>query len=154
MENQTSQPTLVLPAIPPNFDSIAGTSKSDYAAALFELLKGAIVTGIVSSSPIPYDLAALTTDVAQLKIDVAALNKKIRRITVSGVSNGEVTIPFQDIGTTNYDVDVAFVWTSGGPFPDSLNWAIVGGSKQTFQVKIRCDGNAATFDLDVVIRER
>lgn len=153
MENQTSQPALVLPAVPPNFDSIAGTSKSDFANALFEVLKGAIISGIVSSTPIPYDLAALTTDVAQLKLDVAALNKKVRYVTVSGVNNGEVTVPFQDIGTTNYDVDVAFVWTSGGAFP-AIQWAIVGGSKLSFQVKIRCDGTAATFDLEVTIRER
>lgn len=151
MEQQTSQPALTLPAIPTNFDTLAGTSKADFAAALFEILKGAVISGIISSSPTPYDLAAIVSDITQLKLDVAAVSKPIRRITVSGVNNGEITVPFQDVGTTNYQVDVAFVWTAGGAFP-AIQWAIVGGSKLSSQVKIRCDGTAATFDLEVTIR--
>lgn len=151
MENQTSQPALELPAIPSDFEARAGTSRTDFVSALFDLLASARITGIVSSTPTPYDLAAIVNDIAEIQAAITAGIKTIRRITVGGVNNGEVTVPFQDIGTTNYQVDVAFVWTSGGAFPSGLNWAVVGGSKTATQVKIRCDGAAATFDLEVTI---
>jgi hypothetical protein len=150
MENQVSQPTLELPNIPDDFETTAGTSRRDFAQALFDLLESARILGITQASPTPYDLAAIVSDIETLEAGLAAVSKIRRVITVSGVNNGEVTVPFQSVGTDDYQVDVAFVWTSGGAFP-AIQWAIVGGSKTATQVKIRCDGTAATFDLEVTI---
>lgn len=115
------------------------------------MLRGATITGIQSEQPTPYDLAAIQKQVEKHESSITKLEDRTpRRVTVAGVNNGLVIVPFQDVGTTNYQVDVAFIWPSGSSFPE-INWAVVAGSKQTNQVSLRCDGSVGTFTLEVTI---
>jgi hypothetical protein len=150
MDNANSQPQIQTPTVPVDFEAKAGTSKSDFARAILQLLSGAKIIGITPDAPSPYDLAALTASVEDLQQEMDKVNRPIRRITMQGVNNGQIIVPFQDIGTKNYSVSVAYVTPSGTNF-DPIQWSIVENSKQTSQVTIRCDGRSATFPIEVTI---
>lgn len=149
MDNQTSAPTLELPVIPSDFEKKCGSSKTDFLKAAFELLSGAKITGI-NQDPQPYDLAAITS---QMDTNTAAINdlqqRKVRRQILQGVNNGLVVVPFQDIGTLNYSVEVAYV-TPNVNF-DPIQWSIIEDSKKTNQVQLRLDGRSGAFHIEVTI---
>lgn len=151
MDNVNSQPAIIPPTVPGDFESKAGASKSDLARALFELLAGAKIAGIVLSEPSPFDLSSLAAQVETLQAAVdEILQRKIRRVVVAGIANGILIVPFQDIGSVNYQVDVAFV-SPNTDLPDSLMWSIIEGSKATSQVALRINGNATSMDIEVTI---
>lgn len=151
MDNLASQPSIVPPTVPADFEAKAGNSRVDFAKALFALLAGAKISGIIAAEPSPYDLAAISSQLAQIQIAADKIIARTpRRIVLAGIANGVLTVPFQDIGTVNYQVDVAFV-SPNSDLPDSLMWAIIKDSKQTAQVNIRVNGNAAAMDIEVTI---
>lgn len=151
MDNITSQPALVPPTVPADFDAAAGNSKSDLTRAIFALLASSKITGIQASEPNPFDLGTLAGQVASLQ---AAVDKIVartpRRVVMAGIVNGIVIVPFPDIGTTDYQVDVAFV-SPNTDLPDSLMWSIIKNSKSSNQVSLRINGNAAAMDLEITI---
>ena len=149
-DNEFSQPSLVLPSIPPDFEAKCGSSKTDLIAAVFQLLAGSKIAGVNPVNPTPYDLASLS---AQVQGNTDAINnlqlRKIRRAILAGANNGVVVVPFQSIGTTNYQVDLAYV-TPNTNF-DPIQWSIVENSKQDAQVTLRLDGRSGAFDIEVTI---
>jgi hypothetical protein len=150
MDNEFSAPSLVLPAVPSDFEKKCGTSKTDFVNAVFELLESAKIAGLEPSEPLPYDLAALSAQVETNTAAIAKLNlRTIRRQILAGVNNGLVVVPFQDIGTVNYSVGLAYV-TPNINF-DPIQWSIVANSKQTNQVQLRLDGRSGTFQIEVTI---
>lgn len=153
MDNVNSQPALQLPIVPADFETRSGSSRVDFANALFELLKGALVTGIVQAQPSPYDIGAMQASITELQVrieEVAA--PKQRSIIMNGVNNGLVIVPFDDIGTTDYAVDLAFITPNVNI--NTVTWSIIDGSKQNAQVQLRIDGSAATYKIHVNILER
>lgn len=151
MDNLFSKPTLELPEVPPDFEKAAGITKTDFLRAVFALLGGTTIKGINIDEPTPYDLAALSATVESILSDFDRLDVEIRRAVLDGVNNGAVIVPFQDIGTNNYQVDVAFL-TPNINF-DPIQWSIVDGSKTTSQVTLRLDGRVGPFKIEVTIRE-
>lgn len=150
MDNSNSRPSLDLPTVPSDFESRAGSSRVDFAKALFELLKGATITNIVNDEPNPFDLgsvqAALTALTAEFNQNGTP---KQRLITVQAVTNGLITIAFDDIGTTSYKVSAIFL-TNGADI-NTVTWSLVDGSKATNQCQIWVDGTAAAYKLEVHI---
>jgi hypothetical protein len=151
LDNQNSKPSIVPPALPVNFEQMAGTSKSDFARAILELMKSATIDGIQSDSPTPYDLSALQQSVQNLEGDVDKLKLRTpRRITVPASGNALIVVPFQDVGTDDYQVDAAWV-TPNAPL-SGTKWSIVAGSKKSNQVSLRVHGiDADTYTLEVTI---
>ena len=150
MDNANSQPAIVTPEIPTDFESKAGTSKTELAAAILALVRTSKITGIQPDQPSPYDLAALTSQVEGHETRIVKLeSRKIRRVSLNGVNNGLVVVPFQDIGTTDYKVDLAYV-TPNVNF-DPIQWSIIEGSKLSNQVQLRLDGRSGTFQIEVTI---
>lgn len=149
MDNQYSQPAIQRPALPPDFEAKAGTSKSDLANAILDMIAQAKITGIVPSEPSPYDLAALTSQVDNLQKEVDKGIRKVRRVTMQGVNNGLVVVPFQDIGTNNYEVELAYL-TPNVNF-DPIQWSIIEDSKKSNQVELRLDGRSGAFSIEVTI---
>lgn len=151
MDNQNSQPALVTPAVPPDFDIASGSSRGDFARALFALLDTAKITGIISEEPTPFDIGVLA---GQIQTIQAAVDKLVartpRRVTMVGIANGILIVPFPDVGTTDYQVDVAFV-SPNTDLPDALMWSIIKNSKSSNQVSLRINGNAAAMDIEVTI---
>jgi hypothetical protein len=150
MNNIESEPSLLLPEIPTNFEALAGTSRTDFAKAIFELLAGAKISGI-NVEPSPYDLAALTAQVNQMQLDVNLLKaRKVLKFSITVTSNNERVISFgQDLGTTNYTVTAVYTSPKGANIP-TVTWSVV--DKQSTYVTIRQDGTAnATMGMDVVI---
>ena len=151
MDNSNSQPSIVLPVIPADFESAAGTSKTDFLKAAFALIAASEITGIQSNEPSPYDIGVLAGYIKTILADLDEIKKRrVRRVFMAGISNGVVIAPFPDIGTTDYQVDVAFV-TVDTDLPNSLMWAIIKDSKSSNQVSLRINGNAAQMDLEITI---
>jgi hypothetical protein len=150
MDNANSQPQIQTPTVPVDFEAKAGTSKSDFARAIMQLLQGAKIIGITPDAPSPYDLAALTSSVQILEEKVANIDRPIRRISMQGVNNGVIIVPFQDIGTENYAVSLAYVIASGTN-PDPIQWCIVQNSKKTDQVTLRLDGKSSDYPVEITI---
>ncbi len=152
MDNLFSRPTIKIPAVPSDAESKAGTSKSDLIRFIFKLLKGSTVEGITPSEPTPHDLGAIVTNVQQLRADYdKLLAAKVRHQILDAVSNGQMVVAFQDIGTTNYQVSVAYVTPNIDWQP--ISWGIIADSKKTNQVGIRLDGHSGKFQIEVTIRE-
>lgn len=150
-ENPSSQPTLLLPVIPADFETKCGTSKTDFAKAIFQLLASASVTGITPTGGTPYDLARIQSQLEALQTTVdKTVARTPRRVIMNGVINGIIVVPFQSLPSTNYQVDVAFS-TPNETLPDALQWSIVAGTKTVNQVTLRINGNAGTYGLEVTI---
>lgn len=150
MDNTNSAPLLELPTVPSDFEAKCGTTKTDLVKAIFQLLQGAKISGINSESPSPYDLAAITAQTESNSKAIATLEqRKIRRAILNGVSNGVVVVTFQDIGTENYEVELAYV-TPNENF-DPIQWSIIENTKTSQQVQLRLDGRSGAFHIEVTI---
>lgn len=150
MDNQNSRPSIVPPSVPADANSRAGTSKSDLIEYIFELLRGATITGIQSDQPTPYDLAALTNQVTAHEVEIDKIKDRTpRRVIVSGVNDGPQIVTFQDVGTTNYQVDAS--WVTPNVNFGAIQWSIIDGSKLSSQVTLRIDGSAGAYMLEVTI---
>lgn len=150
MDNQNARPTLQPPNVPADFESSAGTSRTDFATALLELLKESTIEGVNPENPTSFDFSALQAQVTALEADMQNIKARTpRRVIMSGVTNGLVVVPFQDVGTANYQVDLAFV-TPNVNFP-AINWAIINGSKKSDQVQLRIDGDAGSYSMEITI---
>lgn len=150
MDNKYSQPTLVLPEIPANFEEDAGTSRVDFANALFAVLRKATVTGITQTQPAPYDLTSLASKVEALEEQKVP---KMRSVIVTGVSDANVSVGFADIGTTDYIVLTQVLADSGVNIP-TVTFSVVNNSQLSNGVTIRCDGAAVGLQILVSIIER
>lgn len=148
MDNQFSQPTIQTPEVPDDFEAKAGSTRKDFAVALFDLLKSAIILGIIPTSPQSYDLVSLIQRVDALESQAPP---KMRAIAKVGVINATIDVAFPDIGTTNYSVNVEFLTPDTNI--NTVTWSVVDGSKATNQVRVRIDGDASTYSIVVHILE-
>jgi hypothetical protein len=126
MNNVLSEPSLVLPEIPTNFESMAGTSRTDFLRAIFDLLEGTKITGITVESS-PYDLEALTAQVQQLQADVDAIKlRQVRKMSLSltaatGAGALNVILISPPLDNANYVVSVQF---RTAPAATAYNWLV------------------------------
>jgi hypothetical protein len=71
---------------------------------------------------------------------------------MTGVDDGQITVPFPDIGTVNYDVNASVI------IPDGVNPTPVGiypiaASFTSSQFKARVDGSGAAYQIKFVVIE-
>lgn len=150
MDNLFSQPRLQLPEIPADFENQAGSSRVDFARALFKLIAAAPVIGITQTNPTPYDLTALTQRVQAIEEDQDSI-PKMRTILKDGVSNATLTVGFEDIGSTDYLVNVIPMTPDADI--NTVTWSLVEDSRKTNECKIRIDGTGAAYKFLVHIIE-
>jgi ferric-dicitrate binding protein FerR (iron transport regulator) len=93
MDNPLSTPQLKLPTVPSDFNGGVGV---DFARALMRLLEGATLAGGTQDSSQPFDVAALQQDVENLTTELNDSKRKMRVITMTGVDDGQITVPFPD----------------------------------------------------------
>lgn len=149
MDNPLSLPQLKLPSVPDDFNGGVGV---EYARALFRLLEGSQVTGGSLDNAQPFDVSVLQQSVEDLGNSLDASKRKMRKVTMNGVNDGFIVVPFPDIGTTNYDVSVNIL------IPDLANPGTVlvfpvADSFQTAQFKARVDGAGGAYVIQFVIIE-
>lgn len=147
MDNPLSLPQLKLPTVPADFNGGVGV---DFAIALLKLLEGAQIVGTEDAQP--FDVATLQQSVEDLSNRFDASIRKMRKVTMSGVNDGQITVPFQDIGTTNYDINWNVI------IPDAANPGTIlifpiAASFQTSQFKARVDGTGGAYTIQFVIIE-
>lgn len=148
MDNEFSQASIEVPVVPANFEATTGNSKRSFAAAILALLRGASIRGINVEQPQNFDLAELQNRITKLESDAAANTLRQRTIPFTGIVSGTVTtVPFEDIGTLGYWVDVCF--TTANAALGSATWSLIEGSKQTAQCQVRVDGTAGPYKFEV-----
>lgn len=150
MDNPQSLPQLVLPNVPDDFNGGVGVA---YARALMLLLGGVQVEVGNDGGAQPIDLAQLQQQIETLTTAVADANRKQRLITLAGVNNVEMSVPFQDIGTTSYDITAEIMIPTGNNPASGLGLYLIEGSFQSAQFRVRCDGDLSAYTLRFVVTE-
>lgn len=149
-DNEFSQPSLIPPSIPPSFEADAGTSKTDFALAIFELLKKSQITGITQSSPNPLDITQLATDLTALEARVTTDEAGIKtyRKVFTSIVDGSFDVTFPSLGGTNYEVSV--IMNTNVP-EDAGIWSIT--AKTDTSVRVRVKNVIANPNLEITIRQ-
>lgn len=150
MDNVYSQPGLVLPDIPEDFENKAGSSRVDFARAMFELLKSATISGINQTSPNPYDLSSLITRVTAIEEAQEGI-PEMRTILKDGVNDATITVNFQAMPSADYLVNVIPITPDANI--NTVTWSLIDESRTVDQCKIRIDGTGAAYKFLVHIIE-
>lgn len=152
MNNDFSQVTIKVPTIPDDFEAKAGTSKTDLARAILDLIQnGSQLNGINLDTPQNFDLNQIQNQLDTLTTGVTAAKLQQRTVSLSGIDSGLLTIPFDDIGTTNYMVNAIVISTNTNI--NTVTWSLIAGSKTSSQCQIRIDGDASPYTVEVQITE-
>lgn len=151
MDNQFSQVSISVPEIPADFEARAGSSKTDLASAILLLISAAQVNGIDLSQPNNFDLAQIQNRLTAVEASVEKQQLNQRTVGLTGIANGLLTIPFDDMPSTNYWVNLIFITTNTNL--NTVTWGLITGSKQTNQCQVRIDGDASPYQIEVQILE-
>lgn len=148
MDNSFSQPGLVLPEIPSDFENEAGSSRVDFARALFDLLKSATISGINQTSPNPYDLTSLTARVTAIEENQEGI-PQMRTVLKDGVNDATLTVNFEAMPDADYLVNVIPVTPDANI--NTVTWSLVDESRTVDSCKIRIDGTGAAYKFIIHI---
>lgn len=151
MTNSFSQVTIKVPTIPADFEAKAGTTKTDLAEAILALISGSQLNGVNLDSPDNFDLNEINNRLKSVEEGVINAKVQQRIVELNGIANGLLTIPFAEMPTANYSVNVAFVTPNTNI--NTVTWSVIQGSKQVSQCQIRIDGDANPYKLEVTITE-
>lgn len=149
MDNPQSLPQLKLPSVPDDFNGGIG---ADFARAFMKLLEGAQVAGGALDNGTPFDVGQLQQNLEGLTAKFDGSLRKMRQVVMDGVNDGEIVVPFPDIGTVNYDVNPIVVIPTGAN-PGTIQVFLIAGSRQTAQFKVRIDGNGGAYQVQFTIIE-
>lgn len=152
MDNVYSSVTIKPPVVPADFEGMAGTTKADLAAAILKLVAESIVAGINQEQPSSFDLNAINNRLNEIENELDIADIKSRTIRMDAVTNATLTVPFEDMGTDNYTVDAAFIVPDATDI-NTVTWALIIDSKKSNQCKLRIDGTAAAYEIEVRILE-
>jgi hypothetical protein len=152
MDNAFTQARLKVPKVPADFASKAGSSKSDLAQAIFDLLQGARILGINIDEPNNFDLGELTNRITALEDGHKTNLIQQRVVSNTGVANGTLIFTFDDMQTTNYVVNVCFITPDTGPAA-ALTWSLVANSKTGTQCTIFIKGDATAYQVELTVTE-
>lgn len=149
MDNPESLPQIKFPDVPDDFNGGVGV---EFARELIRLLQGSqVIISVEQAQPI--DVSQLQQDVEQLQDDMEDRSRKQRKITMAGVDNNEFVVPFETIGTVNYDVNATILIPTGNNPGADVGVYIIADTKQVSQFKARCDGLLSTYTIEFVVTE-
>lgn len=151
MTNVYSQVTAKVPEVPADFEARAGTTKSDLARAILQLVSQSEFNGINLDSPDNFDLNEINNRLTATEEGVTKATRAQRVVSMSGIANGLLTIPFDPMPTNNYQVDLIFVTPNTNI--NTVTWSLIENSKATNQCQVRIDGNANPYKIEVTITE-
>lgn len=142
MENQTSQPSLQPPTIPPDWCP-TGTTADVFNDFLTKWITQTIVLGVSTVSPA--DLTAIQQELISLQNQINALQKFTRNGTAF-VSSGDqtVSINFTAVTSTNYSITVLPV--GSGTETNPFSWCLIDGTKTTTGFSLRLVDIPGTID--------
>lgn len=151
MDNTNSQVRIQAPELPSNAEAMMGTSKTDFANYILELIGRSQITGINEQGAVSLEVSTLTKSVQTLQTSVNALEaRKPQKISISGTNGTLVTVPLTEVLPSNL-YDVAGVFSGGsGALPD-IGWSVVAGSKTVSEFQVRFQGDATAYTLDLTV---
>lgn len=152
MDNQFSQVTIEIPTVPADFDATAGNTKRDFAVALLDLVSKAQLLGINLEQPNNFDLATIQSRLTTIENTANSSKLKQRTIRISGIDSGALVVPFDDIGTTNYWVNLIVIVPSAA-LANTVTWALLDNSKQTNQCTLHIKGTGSIYTFEIHILE-
>lgn len=151
MDNANSQVRIETPALPSNAEAQMGTSKTDFAQFILDLISRSQIKGINEQGAVSLEVSTLTKSVQTLEGKVSALeDRKPQKKSIAGTNGTLVTVPLETPLSSNlYDVSGVFSGGSG-VLPD-IGWSVVAGSKTTSEFQVRFQGDATGYSLDLTI---
>lgn len=149
MDNPNALPQLILPEVPDDFNGGVGV---DFLRAAFRLLAGTQVVGGNFENAEPFDAAVIQQSIETIKETLIDQKIAQRQVVMDGLNNGEIIVPFQAMPSTNYDINWMFQIPAGNN-PTAINVALVEGSKETFQFKVRIDGAGSPYKFIFTVTE-
>jgi hypothetical protein len=152
MDQVYSQASLQLPTVPADFESRAGSNKTDLAKAIFALLQGAPIVGINPADPNNFDLGTIVNRITALETNQAAYKIQQRVVSLTGVNNDILTYSFADMATTNYTVNICIITPSGG-LSGTITWSLVANSKTGTGCQIYIKGDATAYQVELTATE-
>jgi len=144
-----SNPSLSIPSLPSDFESRAGSSKTELARAILELLAGASIQNYPTSAEDQFDLANFQQRLEDLEQNFEDAIKPIRRVRLNGIGNGTHIFSFEDVGDTNYGVATCFWKTGTGS--DEITWFFDNAAKTSSEVTLVLEDLTGTIDVEVLI---
>lgn len=148
MPNTESLPQIIPPTVPADFNGGVGV---DFARALMTLMAQCQISGGNLTITNPFDAAAIQASVEELQDKIEDLPKE-RVIEMNGVNNGEIPVPFQNIGTTNYSI-ITEILIPAGSNPPAVGVYIIDTSKEMAQFIARIDGTGNPYKFRFTVRE-
>ncbi|MCG3778245.1 MAG: hypothetical protein JW388_0958 [Nitrospira sp.] len=148
-----STPSLAVPSLPADFESRAGSSKTELARAILELLAGANIINYPTSAEDQFDLANFQQRLEDLEQNFEDAVKPIRRVRINGIATAETTttFTFEDVGDTNFGVCVTIIDETTADIGASGRWFVQSATRTSTSVQVTTIGYAGTFDLEVLI---
>jgi hypothetical protein len=146
----TSNATLQLPTVPPDFNGGKGV---EFAQALFNLLSSTRIAGLAAEEAASMDFAALQQKITDLQDQLDLSTRKFRHIVMTGVTNAEMYVSFPDIGTTQYGAWAVPVIAQGEDPASNVVAYVIEGSKENNQCKFRIEGPGASYKLEFFFLE-
>jgi hypothetical protein len=125
----------------------------EFAQKLLELIRQINIIYNPVTNPDTFDAAKLTQQVADLNARVDKGYKKTRKIIVNCITDSEVPVVFEDIGTTLYSVLPILIVPTGTPTPSPASIALVADKKTTSSCVLYCKGALSPFQMEVTILE-
>lgn len=148
MNNETA-PTLQLPEVPETFNNGVGV---EFAKQLLALLSSTRVIGLSTDLAASIDFGQIQQKLNDMQAQLDLNSRKFRHVVMSGVTNAEMTVPFEDMGTTQYAAWATPIIDEGED-PGTIFACLVDGSKENTQVKFRIDGSGSAFKFEFFILE-
>ena len=102
-------------------------------------------------SPDNFDLNEINTRLVKVESDAAAAKLQQRIIFLNGLSNGLLTVPFADMPSASYDVNLIFITPNTNI--NTVTWSLIENSKTPSQCQVRIDGTANPYKIEVTITE-
>lgn len=147
MDNPPSSQQLQVPAVPVDFNGGVGI---DFAKALLGLLSGARITD--AGGPTQSDITQLQNEVEGLNNTVTNNIRNQTKVTMNGVNNGQVVVPFQGWADTNYEITHNII-IGDGVDPATIVVFLIEDSREANQFTVRVDGAGAAFTIEFVITQ-
>jgi hypothetical protein len=148
MDNPQSLAMIQTPEVPDDFNGGVGV---EFARSLMKLLNSAQVVGTEGNAN-PFDILQMQKQVEDLSDEVDAKARKERVVIMNGVNNGELVVPFENIGTTEYTVTAEIIIPAGAD-PPNVNVFVIDANKEAAQCKVRIDGTGNPYKFRFTILE-
>ena len=142
---------IILPQVPDDFNNGVG---KEFAQELLLLIGQATIELNPTTNPDSFDVAKIMQSLAEMQSLIDKNHREVRRVVLRALTDADLLVSFDDIGTVDYTVTAMLLVDSAPPAaPGQYNiWEVIG-TRTTQSVTLHCKGTINAFQLGVTIIE-